>query len=583
MNEEHQTLSDSEKIRHSRAHILAMAVLKKFPKAKLGIGPVIENGFYYDFELPRPLTEKEILEIESLMKDIVGENLPFIGEPVTPAQAKKLFKDQPFKLELIKDFVEEEKSLTVYHTGADFFDLCRGGHVKNTKEIDPNSFKLLSVAGAYWKGSEKNPMLTRIYAASFETKEELASHLNFLEEAKKRDHRKLGKELELFIFSDLVGPGLPLFTPKGTIILNLIKDYSRKLRNEIGYEEVQTPNINKGELFKVSGHYEKFKNDMFRVHSNYAEEEYFLKPMNCPQATQLYGAKMRSYRDLPLRFADMAILYRDEKPGELAGLTRLRAFSQDDAHTFLREDQIGDEFALLLSAVQKAMARYGLTYHIRLSLRDPNNKKAYRGSDEVWERSQKILKDLLLTHDIKHVEAEGEAAFYGPKMDLMVKDSLGRTWQLSTIQLDFNQPERFELEYTDADGSKKRPVMIHSALVGSPERFFGIIIEHFAGAFPFWLAPIQIQILTVNDSVANYAKTILDSLRNNGIRAALDARNETIGKKIREGELQKIPYLLIIGPKEKEANTIAVRERGKGDTGQIDINGFLARIKKEEI
>lgn len=570
--------SDLEKLRHSLAHLLAAAVRELHPDAKPTIGPAIENGFYYDFQFTEPVSENDLPKIEARMRQILPTWKEFERREVSAAEARKEFASNPFKLELIDEFSKNGETLTLYTSGS-YTDLCRGGHIEHASAIDPDAFKLDKVAGAYWRGDEKKSQLTRIYGLAFSTKDELDQFLAMREEAKKRDHRLLGKELGLFVFSDLVGTGLPLFTQKGTRILQAIKDYSRALRREIGYEEVQTPNMNKGELFKISGHYDKFKDDMFRVVSNYTEEEYFLKPMNCPQSTQLYAAEARSYRDLPLRFADFALLYRDEKPGELAGLTRLRSFSQDDGHCFLRPDQIETEFANVLTVIQKAMERYGLSYHIRLSLRDPNNKSAYLGTDEVWERSQRTLKDLLAKHAIEHVEAEGEAAFYGPKMDLIVKDSLGRTWQLSTIQLDFNMPERFGLEYTDQDGIKQTPAMIHSALVGSPERFFGIIIEHYAGAFPFWLAPVQVKILPVNDKNGAYVTTIKTQLEEKDIRFEADERNESIGKKIREAELEKIPYLLVIGDREAAQGTVAVRERGKGDTGAKALAELMSELE----
>ncbi len=610
-------------VRHSLAHLLAMSVLKKFPKAKLGIGPVVENGFYYDFKFAEtrgtergstPISEKDLPELEATMRELIGAKLPITGKKVTPAVAKKLFSGgggsafggngQPFKLDLIKDFIKEKKQLTVYATGKEqetsnkkqktkrttspypptpipssFTDLCRGGHIRNTDEINPDAFKLTTIAGAYWRGDEKKAQLTRIYGVAFATKQELDAHVKQLEEARKRDHRKLGQDLGLFVFSDLVGPGLPLYTPRGMIILQEIKNFSRSLRKEIGYEEVQTPNMNKGELFRTSGHYEKFKNDMFLVKSHYSEEEYFLKPMNCPQHIQLYSSEPRSYRDLPIKYADFAMLYRDEKPGELLGLTRLRSFTQDDGHCFLREDQIEQEFVLVLGAIRKAMKKYGLNYYIRLSLRDEKNTSAYLGNDAVWIRSQSLLKKLLEEHNVECTVAEGEAAFYGPKMDLMIRDSLGRQWQLSTIQLDFNMPARFGASYIDANGKKEIPVMIHSALVGSPERFFGILIEHYAGAFPFWMAPVQVSVLPISDKVTDYAKDVMKQLSDAGIRAWMDDRNETVGRKIREAELQKIPYLLVVGPREAESKTVAVRERGKGDLGQMSLEKAILSFR----
>ena len=569
-------------IRHSLAHILASAVLEKYPASELGIGPAIDTGFYYDIKFPKPISDDELPAIEKRMRDLINEELSFSGENITPQKARSLFKNQPFKLDLIKEFAKDKKDLTAYTTG-NFVDLCKGGHVKNTKEINVDAFKLLKLAGAYWRGDENNPQLTRIYGAAFATIKELEDYLLFLEEAVKRDHRKLGRELGLFVFSDLVGPGLPLYTPKGTLILNKIKNFSRTLRSDIGYQEVQTPQINKDKLFITSGHYEKYQDDMFHVRSNYTEEEYFLKPMNCPQHTQLYASQIRSYKDLPIRYADFSLLYRDEKPGELSGLTRLRSFSQDDGHAFLREDQLEEEFSNILGAVKRIMEVYNLDYYIRLSLRDEDKKEEYLGSDTVWKKSQTLLKKLIKERKIDFVIGEGEAAFYGPKMDVIVRDALNREWQLSTIQLDLNQPERFELEYIGEDGKKHRPMMVHSALTGSPERFLGILLEHYAGAFPFWLAPVQIKILSINEKVLDYASSIAEELAKNDIRVELDDRNESVGKKIREGEKEKIPYLLIIGEKEKSSGTISVREHGNKDGGSQKISNLLTILKKHTI
>ncbi|MGH7238666.1 MAG: threonine--tRNA ligase, partial [Candidatus Saccharimonadales bacterium] len=421
-----------EKIRHSLAHVLAAAVLEYYPKTKLAIGPAIENGFYYDMELPKNFSTDDLTKIESRMQGLIKGNQKFVGKKVSKLTARKIFKDQPYKLEIIKDL--PGKTVGTYQNG-EFLDLCRGGHVGNTSEIDPESFKLTKLAGAYWRGDEKNKMLTRIYGLAFATKQELQDYLKMQEEAEKRDHRVLGEKLDLFVFSELVGPGLPIYTPKGTAVLKEIKNYSNQLQQEIGYQEVQTPNMNRAELFKVSGHYDKYKDDMFKVASHYTKEDYYLKPMNCPQHTQLYAAKPRSYRDLPLRFADFATLYRDEKTGELSGLTRLRAFSQDDGHCFCREDQIEQEFENVLSAIKKAMQTYGMQYKIRLSLWDSKHPEKYLGDKKTWKKSQELLEHILVKNKIDYVAAEGEAAFYGPKMDLMSRDSLGREWQISTIQL----------------------------------------------------------------------------------------------------------------------------------------------------
>ncbi len=570
-----------DNVRHSLAHLLAAAVLKRHPDAKLGIGPTIADGFYYDIQFRKPFSADELAALEKDMRDLVRLGLPFKGQAVTPAQAKKLFKGQPFKLDLIKEFAKGGRKLTVYRTGDVFLDLCRGGHVKNTKEIDPESFKLSHLAGAYWRGDEKNAQLTRIYGLAFASKKELDTHLQMIEEAKRRDHRKLGQELKLFVNSELVGPGLPLYTPRGTTVLMEIKDFSRALRREIGYQEVQTPQINKAQLFKTSGHYDKYKDDMFPVRSHYSEEEYFLKPMNCPQHTQIYASEGRSYKDLPVRLADFSLLYRDEKPGELSGLTRLRSFSQDDGHCFCREDQIAEEFDRLLGVITKALRLYGMDYYIRLSLRDEKNKSAYLGGDAVWKKSQKILEDLLRSKKVEYVRAPGEAAFYGPKMDFIAKDSLGREWQISTIQIDFNQPERFSLEYVAESGKKARPIMIHAALVGSPERFLAVLLEHYAGAFPLWLSPVQAAVLPVGEKFEKYAEQVLAGLREQGIRAELSRPDESLGKRIRGAEMQKVPYILVVGEKEEQARSVNVRHYRRGQEGELGLEKLAEKISAE--
>ncbi len=577
-NERHPNIDE---IRHSLAHILAMAVLKKFPKAKLGIGPVIENGFYYDFSLPGPITDKDLTEIEKTMRGIIAQKLDFAGKNVTPAKAKKLFAGQPFKLELIKDFVKEKKDLSVYRTGGVFFDLCRGGHVKNTAEIHTDAFKLISVAGAYWRGSEKNKMLTRVYAVAFETKEELANHLALLEEAKKRDHRKLGKELELFALIDEVGPGLPLFYPKGTILRRIVEEYVTKLQESHGYLPIWIPHITKGGLYKISGHFEKY-DAMYPPMKLKGEADYYLKPMNCPHFMMLYKTTPHSYRDLPVRWTSTTTNYRYEKSGELSGLTRVRALTQDDCHVFARPDQIETEITLMLDMVAELYKKFGFKdFWVRVSTHDPKNREKYIGDKNIWEESESALGRTIEKRGWRCEIGAGEAAFYGPKLDFIFKDVIGREWQLSTIQLDMNLPKRFNIEYIDAGGEKKEPVLIHRALLGSTERFLGILIEHFAGAFPFWLAPVQIKILTVNELVSDYAREVAGELEKKDIRVELDLRNESIGKKIREAELQKIPYLIVIGKREAESKTIAVRERGKGDMGAIALEKFLDSIKNK--
>lgn len=575
-----------ETVRHSLSHIMAAAVLEMFPKTKLAIGPAIENGFYYDFDLEEKLTPEIVKKIYERICLFIVNDYKFVKREMPKKEAIEYLKktNQPYKVEMAEEIDDDKISfydMIDEKTGKIVFtDMCAGPHIDSTHIFGKTGVGLgfNRIAGAYWKGDEKNKMLQRIYFYAFSTIEEMQDFAKKMEEAEKRDHKKLGKELGLFVFSDLIGPGLPIYTPKGTIILQKIKNYSAELRRKIGYQEVQTPQINKADLFKKSGHYEKYKDNMFKVTSNYSTEEYYLKPMNCPQHTQVYASEQRSYKDLPVRIADFALLYRDEKPGELQGLARLRSFSQDDGHCFCREDQIGEEFQALLLAIKEAMKKYGLEYYIRLSLRGEENKEKFLGDDKVWQKSEKILEEILKKNDIEYEVGKGEAAFYGPKMDLMAKDSMGREWQLSTIQLDFNMPERFGLEYIGEDGKKYTPVMIHSAIVGSPERFLGVLIEHFAGAFPAWLAPVQAVILPISDKQIDYAKSIEEKLKDKNIRVEIDYRNESIGKKIRDAEMQKIPYMLVVGDKEIEAKKIALRKYGEGDKGQMDINTVIQEI-----
>lgn len=572
-----------ELLRHSTAHILAAAVLEMFPEAKFGIGPAVENGFYYDFELPRTLIPEDLPLLEEKMKAIIKSNAPFERAEVSIDEAMAKFKelDQTLKQELIDDLHKAgNEKVSIYKSGH-FVDLCSGPHIESTGKIDARAFALTKISGAYWKGDASNKQLQRIYGVVFENKEGLKEYKIQQEEAIKRDHRKIGKEQGLFVFSELVGPGLPLYTAKGATVRREIQNYSNQLRKKIGYQEVHTPQINRAELFKTSGHYDKYKDDMFKVSSNYTKDEYFLKPMNCPQHTQIFASEMRSYKDLPLRVADFANLHRDEKPGELSGLTRLRCFCQDDGHCFCREDQIKEEFNAVLNAIEQAMKTYGMQYHIRLSLRDENEKKKYLGSDEVWQKSQNLLEELLKEKNITYERGEGEAAFYGPKMDLIAKDSLGRSWQLSTIQLDFNMPERFELEYVDAEGKKRTPVMIHSAIVGSPERFMGVLIEHFAGAFPLWLSPVQVAVLPISEKFADYANEVKASLLENEIRTELSDKAESLGKRISEAEKMKIPYILVVGEKEVTDKTVAIRRRGIKEQQTLPISDFIAKIIKE--
>jgi len=586
---------DLEMKRHSLAHIMAAAVLKLYPQAKFGIGPVIENGFYYDIDLKdTTLSPEDLPKIQKLMKEMIKEKIFFEKKETSIEEAINIFKKkkQDYKLELLKDLKEKGTTavnelegldsidnVSIYTTGM-FVDLCRGPHVGDSKKLKSVAFKLNKLAGAYWRGDENNKMLTRIYAVAFETKEELKKYLENLAEAEKRDHRKLGKELDLFIFSDLVGPGLPIYTPKGAIIRNEIVEYSRELQKKVGYKEVYTPNINKAELFKVSGHYQKYQDDMIEVKSHYTDEAYYLKPMNCPQHTQVYASQKRSYRDLPIRYNDFANLYRDEKPGELIGLTRLRCFSQDDGHSFCRENQIKDEFLSLLGIVKESMETYKMEYRIRLGLWDPKNPEKYLGDAKIWEKSQKMLEKLLIENKIDYTKEEGDAALYGPKMDLVATDSLGREFQLSTIQLDLITPGRFKLTYTDEKGTDQTPVMIHRAIIGSPERLMGILIEHYAGAFPLWLSPIQVKIISVGGDHIEYCYKLADEFKNNDIRVEVDDANETVGNKIRKAVKEKIPYMLVIGDKEMNSNKLAVRVRGSEKVKSIKKEKFIEDIKE---
>ncbi|MCS7092329.1 MAG: threonine--tRNA ligase [Patescibacteria group bacterium] len=565
-----------DKLRHSCAHLLGAAVLELYPNALLAIGPSIEDGFYYDIDFGEDkIADSDLEKIENKMRQLAPTWEKFERKEISEEEALKLYSKNVYKQELIKEFAQKKDKITIYSSG-NFTDLCRGGHVENPSQT-LKYFKLTSIAGAYWRGNEKNPMLTRIYGTAFYSQEELDTYLKLKEEAKKRDHRKIAQELDLIVFSDLVGSGLPLYTPKGAILRSLVYNYSRQLNQKIGYGETSLPGFNRAELFKISGHYEKYKDDMFRVISNYSKDEFFLKPMNCPQHCALYASRSHSYKELPVRFSDFSILYRDEKPGELNGLLRSRAFTQDDGHAFVREDQIQQEFENVLKAIKEALNTYGFEFWMRLSLRDPKNKQKYLGNDQVWEKAENALKNLAQKHKLDALEAPGEAAIYGPKLDFMVKDSLGREWQLSTIQLDMIMPKRFNLYYIDEKGNKKTPYMIHRAIVGS-ERFIGILIEHFAGSFPVWLSPIQAKILPISQKQHEYAKELLEKLIEIGIRAEIDDRSESLNAKIRDAQLQKIPYMLIIGEKEEKLGQITIRMRDGNNIGQTEISGFIDKI-----
>lgn len=569
-----------QRMRHSAAHVMAEAVLEIFPDAKLAIGPAIEDGFYYDFDLPRTLTPEDLPDIESRMARIIAGKYPFIRDRWPREKALEYFRDhdQVYKVELIENLPDQEVGIYQQDT---FLDLCRGPHVENTGQIGP--FKLMRVAGAYWRGDEHRPMLQRIYGTAWFTQEELDQYLWRLEEAQKRDHRKLGRELKLFIISDEVPAGVPLFLPNGETLRHQMESYVRETQEKYGYQHVWTSHLGKVKLYKTSKHWYNYRQDMFPVMQGEQElsedDAYVLKPMNCPHHITLYKSQMHSYRELPIRYAEFATLYRYEKAGVLTGLARVRSLTQDDAHVFMRPDQIQEEFDRAVNLTQEVFNTYGLTdYWIRLSLRDPQKKEEYTGSDEVWEEAESSLRNALEHRNIEYQEAIGEAAFYGPKMDFMVRDALGREWQSSTIQLDFVQPENFQLEYVGEDGQPHRPVMIHRAVTGSTERFMALLIEHYAGAFPVWLAPVQAMIIPIADRHQEYASKVLEALKAAGVRAEVDTRSERMNAKVRDAQLQKIPYMLVVGDKEAANNAVAVRLRTNENLGATPLEDFIERI-----
>lgn len=566
--------------RHSLAHLLAAAVLELWPDTKNTIGPAVDNGFYYDFEFATPLPEGALEKIEKKMREILKTWKGFEAKEVSQADAEKHFAENPYKLELIKEIAEKGEKITLYTSGS-FTDLCRGGHVENAQDIPADSFKLDRVAGAYWRGDEKNKMLTRIYGLAFSTKADLDAYLVQKEEALKRDHRKIGKELDLFTFSDLVGAGLPLFTPKGTVLRDQLTDFSEQLQKKGGFKKVWIPHITKIDLYKKSGHWDKFGDELFLVKSQETDDQFALKPMNCPHHAQIYASRPRSYRDLPIRLMETTTCYRDEKKGEMVGLSRVRSLNQDDAHVFCRMDQIEQEFFTIMTMIKEMYKGLGLSFKARLSFRDPANPTKYLGEEENWNNAQTIIEDIAKKLELDYVVAIGEAAFYGPKIDILVTDALGREWQCATQQLDFVQPARFELEYTDVDGTKKTPVMIHKALLGSIERFLSVYIEHTAGNFPLWLAPVQVKIIPVTEDQNEYAKIISDKLETAGIRIELETGKEGLGKKVRQAKLEKVPYWIVIGGKEVEANKVTLESRDNGQLGQMDIEEVLTKLTSE--
>jgi threonyl-tRNA synthetase len=563
-----------EKIRHSLAHILAYAVQELYPGTKFGIGPAIENGFYYDFDLPNKISQEDLPKIEEKMKELIKEGIRFKKKIVSKEEAEKIFKDQPYKLELIKEI--EGENVSIYESG-NFVDLCAGPHVKSTKEIDPRVFKLVKIAGAYWKGDEKNQMLTRIYGIAFETKEELENYLRIQEEVEKRDHRVLGQKLELFLFDEEVGAGLPIWMPKGAILRKIIQDFLFEELKKEGYQWLVTPHIGNLNLWKTSGHWELYRENMYSP-IKIDEEEYLLKPMNCPFHVKVYKSKIRSYKDLPIKYAEFGTVYRYERSGTLHGLTRVRGFTQDDAHIWCTLEQLAKEVEKLVRQALRILKMFGFKeYNIYLATRP----EKFAGTEKMWKKAMNVLKYVLKKQKLKYQIDPGGGVFYGPKIDIKIKDCLGREWQCTTIQVDFNLPERFDLTYIDKRGKKRRPIMIHRALLGSIERFIGVLLENTGGALPLWLSPEQIWIIPVGKRHEKYAKEIINEFANCELRIKLKNENETVSKKIREGEIQKIPYMLVVGDKEEKSGSVRVRERQKGDIGEMKIERFLEKVKME--
>lgn len=567
-----------ENKRHTLAHLLASAVLELYPNTKNTIGPAIDNGFYYDFEFPSPITDSDLEKIEKKMKDNLSSWEKFSHEEKTKEEAEKYFSQNPYKLELINEIVDKGEKITFYTCG-NFTDLCRGGHTENpAKEITTDSFKLSRIAGAYWRGDEKNKMLTRIYGLAFNTKEELEAYEVQQEEARKRDHKILGPALKLFTLSPLIGSGLPLMQPKGMVIRKEIEDFLWQLHKGKGYSRVWTPHIAKEALYETSGHAAKFGDELFRVQGK--EEKFIMKPMNCPHHMQIFADNQFSYKDMPVRYFEPATIYRDEKSGQLGGLTRVRAITQDDGHLFCAVSQIEEEAGVIVDIIKKFYETFGMIdeYFVRLSLRG-EDKSAYLGSDEVWNKAEATLKNICETKKLPYKEAKNEAAFYGPKLDFMFKDAIGREWQLATIQCDFNLPERFNLSFVNNKGEKERPVVIHRAISGSLERFMGVLIEHFAGAFPLWLSPVQVKIVPIGENEIEYAKSFTSLLAENDIRYEIDESNESLGKKIRNAKMEKVPYVAVIGKKEVESKRVTLE--GRTEKFDLSLDETISKLAKE--
>jgi len=566
------------RLRHSASHVMAQAVLEKFPEGKIAIGPPIENGFYYDFDLPRPLTPDDLDEIEGRMREIVAERHDFEYREIDEDEARRIFADQPYKLELIDGILsaeaEEAPKLSIYEQGP-FVDLCRGPHVNNTREIRANAFKLLSVAGAYWRGDERRPMLQRIYGTAWKTRKQLKKHLQWLEEIEKRDHRKLIKQLDLVSFHEEGGAGLAYWHPKAGQMRVLIEDYWRKQHYEGGYDIVFTPHIGRAQLWETSGHLDFYKEGMYAP-MDIDGQEYYIKPMNCPFHILIYKSQLRSYRELPLRWAELGTVYRYERSGALHGLLRVRGFTQDDAHIFCTPEQIGDEILRVLDFSLSLLRGFGFEeFKIELSVRDPDAPEKYAGADPMWEQAEASLVKALEARALDYERMEGEAVFYGPKIDIKIKDALGRAWQCTTIQFDFNLPERFDMTYVGEDGKEHRPYMVHRALLGSLERFFGVLTEHYGGAFPVWLSPVQAVAIPIADRHLEYARSAAEQLRAAGLRVKVDTSSERMQAKIRDAQMQKIPYMLIIGDREIEAAQVNLRMRDGNVPGAMSIDEFL--------
>lgn len=557
--------AELNELRHSAAHLLAAAVLELRPEAKLTIGPAIDEGFYYDIGFSSPISEDDLPAIEEKMHELVSDWEEFSHKEVSEDEAREFYKDNPYKLELIDEIVDRGETLTLYTVGS-FTDLCRGGHIDDPSQALKH-FKLLSLAGAYWRGDESNDQLTRIYGTAFFSEKELSEHLGMLEEAKKRDHRKLGRDLDLFSFSDLIGPGLPLWSPRGTLLRNLLDNFVWELREKRGYEKVEIPHITKKALFIKSGHWEKFNDELFKITTREGHE-FAMKPMNCPFHTQIFDRKQHSYRDMPQRYANTTMCYRDEQTGELQGLSRVRSFTQDDAHVFCRESQFVEEASHIWDIIQEFYEGTGFgELVIRLSLRDPEHPEKYQGDEETWQKTEAQLRELINDKGVEFTEALGEAAFYGPKIDFISKDSLGREWQVATIQADRTMPENFDLTCVNEDGERERIVMIHAAIMGSIERFLSILLEHHGGDLPLWLSPTQVTVLPISDEQNDYAEQVASTLRESGVRVEVNDRAESVGKKIREAEVMKVPVMLVVGKREVEAGEVSVRSKENGDEG----------------